>query len=106
MADSNAGTAIVLTKRIEMLCDFMENPAVIKCVEDAIPKSMPGLVGSLGFDIPLWVGLGLVGLWAALDAFAERAIRNAPIAARYVEVHSASAEDLRLPPKKKLSWVS
>ena len=33
-------------------------------------------VGSLGFDAPIWVGLGIVGLWAALDAFAERAKLN------------------------------
>jgi hypothetical protein len=34
---------------------------------------MPRLPGALGFDIALWVGLGTVGVWAALDAFAERA---------------------------------
>ena len=34
---------------------------------------MPQDVGSLGFDTGLWVGLGIVGLWSALDAFAERA---------------------------------
>jgi len=33
---------------------------------------MPPDVGSLGFDTHLWVGLGMVGLWSALDAFAER----------------------------------
>jgi hypothetical protein len=34
---------------------------------------MPHDVGSLGFDTHLWVGLGMAGLWSALDAFAERA---------------------------------
>ena len=42
-------------------------------VEEAVPVTMPPLVGSLGFDIPLWAGLGMVGLWAALDGFAETA---------------------------------
>ena len=38
-----------------------------------MPVSMPAEAGSLGLDITLWVGLGMVGLWAALDAFAKRA---------------------------------
>jgi hypothetical protein len=57
--------------RIEYLCDFIDT---IK--DDAlarVPVTMPRDVGSLGFDTPLWVGLGTVGLWATLDAFAERA---------------------------------
>jgi hypothetical protein len=37
---------------------------------------MPASLGSLGLDTPIWVGLGIVGLWAALDAFAERAKLN------------------------------
>jgi hypothetical protein len=44
-----------------------------KAALDKLPVSMPDDPGSLGLDIPLWVGLGTVGLWAALDAFAERA---------------------------------
>ena len=42
-------------------------------LDHSLPVSMPHDVGSLGFDAPLWVGLGIVGLWSALDAFAERA---------------------------------
>jgi hypothetical protein len=56
-----------------MMCDFIEHPAIKNAVEQAVPVSMPRLPGALGFDIALWVGLGTVGLWAALDAFAERA---------------------------------
>ena len=42
-------------------------------LDHSVPVSMPHDVGSLGFDTSLWVGLGIVGLWSALDAFAERA---------------------------------
>jgi len=73
MADGNPALGIVLAKRIEMMCDFMGHPAIVQAIEDAVPVTMPRLPGALGFDIPLWVGLGTVGLWAALDAFSERA---------------------------------
>jgi hypothetical protein len=74
MADTNPARALEVVRRIEMLCDFIEHPAISNtAVAQAVPVSMPQLVGSLGFDIPLWVGLGTVGLWAALDAFSERA---------------------------------
>ena len=73
MADTNPARAIDLAKRVEMMCDFMENPVIKTAVEQAVPVSMPPLPGALGFDIPLWVGLGTVGLWAALDGFSERA---------------------------------
>jgi hypothetical protein len=56
-----------------MMCDFLEHPFVPKVIKNHVPVSMPASVGSLGFDIPLWVGLGCVGLWGALDAFSERA---------------------------------
>jgi hypothetical protein len=56
-----------------MMCDFIEHKAIRTAVEQAVPAAMPRDVGALGFDIPLWVGLGMVSLWAALDAFAERA---------------------------------
>jgi hypothetical protein len=56
--------------RIENLCDYLE---ANKAALDKLPVSMPDDPGSLGLDIPLWVGLGTVGLWGALDAFAERA---------------------------------
>jgi hypothetical protein len=74
MADKNPAQAITTIKRIEMLCDFLENPAVVKAVDEAIPfTGITRAPGALGFDIPLWMGLGTVGLWAALDAFSERA---------------------------------
>jgi hypothetical protein len=73
MADMNPGRALNVVNRIEMMCDFIENPAVRTAVEQAVPVTMPRAPGALGFDIPLWVGLGIVGLWAALDSFSERA---------------------------------
>jgi hypothetical protein len=68
--------AIQVCHHITMMCDFIENPTIQKAINDAIPVCMPPLVGSLGFDVPLWVGLGTVRLWAALDAFEERANPN------------------------------
>lgn len=78
MADTNPARAIAVTKRIEMMCDFMEKPAIRTAVEQAVPVTMPRAPGALGFDIPLWVGLGLTGFWAALNAFSERAGLSSP----------------------------
>jgi hypothetical protein len=73
MAATNPAQAINLVKRIEMMCDFLEHPLIIQAIENGVPVTMPCLPGALGFDVPLWVGLGMVGLWSALDAFSERA---------------------------------
>jgi hypothetical protein len=73
MADKSPAKALSVVARIEMICDFIENSAIQNAVKLAVPVTMPREVGALGFDIPLWVGLGTVGLWAALDGFAERA---------------------------------
>jgi hypothetical protein len=54
-----------------MLCDYMENTK--KATLALIPITMPLDPGSLGFDTPRWVGLGIVGVWGALDAYRERA---------------------------------
>ena len=59
-------------QRIASLCDFLENPHLVAAAYAASPVTMPPTVGSMGFDEPLWIGLGMVGLWAALDAFIER----------------------------------
>jgi hypothetical protein len=72
MAGLNPAQAINIAQRIEQLCDFIEYSAVQKALQE-VPVSMPHSFGSLGFDAALWVGLGLVGLSAALDAFSERA---------------------------------
>jgi hypothetical protein len=80
MADMNPGRALDVVRRVEMMCDFIENPAVRSALEQAVPVTMPRAPGALGFDIPLWVGLGIVGLWAALDGFAERAALPDPAA--------------------------
>src|SRR5215470_16691825 len=73
MADANSAQAINQVKCIVAMCDFFDNPSIRNAIDQSVPVSMPAEAGSLGFDIPLWVGLGMVGLWAALDAFAERA---------------------------------
>ena len=78
MADRNPGRALDVVRRVEMMCDFIENPAVRTAVEQAVPVTMPRAPGALGFDIPLRVGLGAVGLWAALDGFSERAVLPDP----------------------------
>ena len=73
MADRNPHRALDVVRRVEMMCDFIENPAIRRAVEQVVPVTMPRAPGALGFDIPLWVGLGTVGVWAALDGFADRA---------------------------------
>jgi hypothetical protein len=73
MADANSAQAINQVKCIVGMCDFFENPPIRNAIDQSVPVSMPPDPGSLNFDIPFWVGLGMVGLWAALDAFAERA---------------------------------
>jgi hypothetical protein len=55
------------------MCDFIEHPAIQEAVtKKMVPVSMPSDANSV-LKISNWVGLGMVGLWAALDAFAERA---------------------------------
>jgi hypothetical protein len=78
MGDHSRGHAVSVVQRIAMMCDFMNNSAIKKAVEEAVPTTMPRSPGALGFDIPLWVGLGIVGLWAALDGFADRANMKKP----------------------------
>src|SRR5262245_38693748 len=73
MADANSAQAINQVKCIVGMCDFFDNPSIRNAIDQSVPVSMPPEAGALGFDIPLWVGLGMVGLWAALDAHAERA---------------------------------
>ncbi len=69
---SNVSLGLSQVSRIAQLCDFLAHPGM-QAALGSVPVSMPHDVGSLGFDTPLWVGLGIVGLWSALDAFAERA---------------------------------
>jgi hypothetical protein len=73
MADTDPARALRVVTQIEAMCDFFENDDIKKAIEAVVPVTMPPAPGALGFDIPLWVGLGTVGLWAALDAFSERA---------------------------------
>jgi hypothetical protein len=72
MGSVNPAQAINVMQRVEQLCDFIEHPAVRAALLQ-VPVTMPQRFGSLGFDPGVWVGLGLVGLWAALDAHSERA---------------------------------
>ena len=72
MADRSPTRALDIVQRVENLCDFVEHPAIREALK-ALPVSMPADLGSFRFEAPLWVGFGIVGLWAALDAFAERA---------------------------------
>ena len=72
MADRNPARALDIVQRVENLCDFVEHPAIREALK-AVPTSMPRDLGSFRFEAPLWVGFGIVGLWAALDAFADRA---------------------------------
>jgi len=73
MPDTNPARALDVARRVEMMCDFIEHTGIKNAVEQHVPVPMRRAPGALGFDIPLWVGLGLVGLWSALDGFSERA---------------------------------
>jgi hypothetical protein len=73
MADTNPARALDQVKRIVELCDFIEHPAIQEAIEQKIvPVTMPRVPNAV-VDMSVWVGLGIVGLWAALDAFADRA---------------------------------
>jgi hypothetical protein len=78
MADTSAARALAVVQRVVMMCDFIDHPDIKTAVDRAVPVTMPRTPGALGFDITLWVGLGTVGLWAALDGFAERAALKQP----------------------------
>jgi hypothetical protein len=69
--DTSTARALYIVKRVVMMCDFFDTPAIKNAIEQNVPVSMPREPGALGFDIPLWVGLGTVGLWAAFDAFSS-----------------------------------
>lgn len=74
MTNKNPARAIDAATRISWLADFIEKPEIQATIQSLIPHT--GLTrdpGALGFDVPLWVGLGMVGLWASLDAFGDRA---------------------------------
>jgi len=72
MPSSDAARALMNVQRVEQLCEFIEHPAIRDAVARGVPVTMPPDIGALGFDGPFWVGLGIVGLWAALDAYDER----------------------------------
>jgi hypothetical protein len=65
MADKSPTQAVEQVGRIESMRDFMNNPAIKAAVKQSVPVSMPAEAGSLGFDIALWVGLGMgaIELW-------------------------------------------
>jgi len=65
--------ALEQVDRVSGICRFFEDPAIKGAIEEAVPCTMPQTAGGLGFDVPIWMGLGVVGLWSALDAFLDRA---------------------------------
>jgi len=44
----------------------------MEAIHRGAPVTVPHDIGALGFDAPLWIGLGTVGLWSALDAYTDR----------------------------------
>jgi hypothetical protein len=82
MADTNPARAIDVVKRVVEMCDFIENEHIQETVmTKMVPVSMPPDVNSV-VKISVWTGLGMVGLWAALDAFNERAGLTGPFPTR------------------------
>jgi hypothetical protein len=73
MIDTNPARALHVAEQVAKMCDFLESSVIRTAIDNRVPVSMPRAPGALGFNIPLWVGLGTVGLWAGLDAFAKRA---------------------------------
>lgn len=72
MSRTDASRGLNQVHRITSMCNFLDHPAIQEAVQQSVPCTMPQTPGGLGFDISLWVGLGVVGLWSALDAYAER----------------------------------
>ena len=70
MAGENPGIALGMVHRVEQMCDFI--PKIREAALDLIPHSMPRDLGA-HIELSFWVGLGMVGIWAALDAYSERA---------------------------------
>jgi hypothetical protein len=66
------GPAIKQVQVIAKMCDFLDHEATQKALA-AIPVTMPNDYGALGFSEQHWLGLGIVGIWAALDAYKTRA---------------------------------
>ena len=58
--------------RVAQLGDFLAHPEILEAIHRGAPVTVPHDIGALGFDAPLWIGLGTVGLWSALDAYADR----------------------------------
>jgi hypothetical protein len=76
MADANPARALEVVSRVVEMCDFLEDPAIQEAVTTKmVPVSMPPDLNA-ALKVSNWVGLGMVGLWAALDAFSERAGLN------------------------------
>jgi hypothetical protein len=73
-----------MVKRVVEMCDFIEHPAIQKAVlTKMVPVSMVPDPNSV-LKISNWVGLGTVGLRAALDAFAERASLKGSFPAQFL----------------------
>jgi hypothetical protein len=76
MADTNPARALEVVEHLAEMCDVLEHPEVVVVTEQKMVPWPRTVTASL--DLPVWVGLGTVGLWAALDAFAERADLKRP----------------------------
>jgi hypothetical protein len=104
MADTNPARALDVVKRIVEMCNFIEDPAIQEAVKTKmVPVSMPSDVNSV-LKISVWVGLGTVGLWAALDAFAERrGLKNkkCPICKRKLCIWARYTHNLNIGPISK-----
>jgi hypothetical protein len=93
MSDQARAQALSQLQRIAQLYDFTNHPAEETALAE-VPVTMPHALGALGFDEALWTGLGIVGLWAALDAFADRV----PLNTRCSTCHSRSCVAARFAP--------
>jgi hypothetical protein len=76
MADTSPAQALDAVQHILEMCDIYKDlraDIVLVTGEKALPLLRKPLEVNLVGPPPVWIGLGTVGLWAALDAFGERA---------------------------------
>lgn len=72
MSATEKSRATFQIHRVRSMEAFLKEPHIQKAVAAACPVTMPSDPGTLGFDIRFWSGMGVVGLWSALDAYADR----------------------------------
>ena len=72
MSNENVSRVSTQVYGIDGICHFLKELEKNNIPSRLSPVGMPSDLGTLHFDTGLWMGMGVVGLWSALDAFADR----------------------------------